>query len=147
MRYINKITGLVFLGIVLVFMAGPAAEGAESIYKVSGSTNGWRVSPNFALIGGRRGKAHGLQMVLKNVKRTGINPSCKFEIYDTYGRFLWRGPTFSSDYTLSWNDYFIWRDGKRYYKDETDPDWTLEGIKIKALIHRATANMEFFLLY
>ena len=139
--------GLVFLGIVLVFMAGPAAAGSESIYKVRGSGTGWRVSADIELIGGNRDKAHGLQMVLKNVKRTGVNPSCKFEIYDTYGSFLWRGPTFSSDYTMSWNDYFIWKDGKRYYKDEKDPTWTLEGIKIKTLIHNATANMEFFLLY
>ena len=148
MKHLQMVTGIVFAGFIIMLAAVPATAGPggpEQVFKAA--PTGRSESNPIQMTEGYHRRAHGLQMVLKNVTPTGVNPYCRFEVYDTYGRFLWRGPSFSQDWTMSWDHYFITRDGNRYYKDEKDPKWTLEGIKIKASITDATADMTFYLLY
>ena len=121
----------VFLAVTLLFTAAPAAAGEQWI---STATATGELTPITIT-----GQWTGLKMKLEKV----INASCKFEIYNQWGQYLWRGPTFSSDYELSWENYFTYKDGKRYYKNTNKE---VQELKIKAYISLGSATMHFYLI-
>ncbi len=134
MKKLHLATTIIFL--IVTFFVASIPAGAEEKLIYTATAPGWS---NYIPIDG---EWTGLQLKLEN----GAGGTCKFELYNDYKSFLFRGPTyptsFNDDKFMTWKNYFTYKNDTLYYKNTTKQ---VKGLYIKSYVMDGSVTMNYYL--